>query len=252
MRRGGCGNGGRTRTLALPGALLGAAVLGWLGYALAAGTLPIRGLGQFAASGWGIGLFTGAGIGVALGGLTGSEALLEIGRRTMLVAAASALISGLFGFVAQEAVEAEGEAHDLLVTHRTLNLGLVAMAALMARERWHRRRPSAGYLIRGFAGVGVMSYSAYLGGKMVYAHGLAVEATGRLKEGAALEIRGENIHEVARATGQNLLNGLRHALEHLRKGEVVPFLAGTPPEGDNAEQRRSDFPPSVVGGEDNP
>ena len=58
-------------TFALIGALGGAAVFAWLGYAVVEGGLPIAGLGQFAAAGWGVAAFVGAGVGVALGGLAG-------------------------------------------------------------------------------------------------------------------------------------------------------------------------------------
>jgi hypothetical protein len=58
-------------TFALIGALIGGAAFGWLAYAVAEGSLPIEGLGQFAAGGWGVATFTGAGVGVALGGLAG-------------------------------------------------------------------------------------------------------------------------------------------------------------------------------------
>lgn len=56
---------------ALLGALTGGLVLGWLGYAVAEGGLPIAGLGQFSAAGWGVATFVGAGVGVALGALAG-------------------------------------------------------------------------------------------------------------------------------------------------------------------------------------
>lgn len=68
-------------TFALLGALAGGVVLGWLGYAVAEGGLPVAGLGQFAAAGWGVATFVGAGTGVALGGLTGGLiALLRLPR----------------------------------------------------------------------------------------------------------------------------------------------------------------------------
>lgn len=56
---------------ALIGAFIGGVALGWLAYAVAEGNLPIEGLGQFAAGGAGVATFTGAGVGVALGGLVG-------------------------------------------------------------------------------------------------------------------------------------------------------------------------------------
>ena len=68
----------------------------------------------------------------ALGRVTGDYALLEMGRRTMPLAAAGAVTAAVFGLIAQEAVHAEGQAHDLLVTHRTLNAGLVGVTAALA------------------------------------------------------------------------------------------------------------------------
>lgn len=56
---------------ALLGAAIGGLVLGWTAYNVVEGPLAIAGLGQFAAAGWGVATFTGAGVGAALGGLTG-------------------------------------------------------------------------------------------------------------------------------------------------------------------------------------
>ena len=58
--------------MTLLGALVGAVVLGWLGYAVAAGGLPVAGFGQWAGAGPGLGAFAGGGIGVAAGGLLGA------------------------------------------------------------------------------------------------------------------------------------------------------------------------------------
>lgn len=58
-------------TLALLGASAGGIILGWLGYAVAEGPLPVAGLGQFAGAGWGVATFVGAGVGVSLGALAG-------------------------------------------------------------------------------------------------------------------------------------------------------------------------------------
>lgn len=69
--------------LAVLGAVAGAAILGWLGWAVAAGSLPVAGLGQWAASGPLLGAFTGAGLGAAAGGLCGAlAALFRLPRRT--------------------------------------------------------------------------------------------------------------------------------------------------------------------------
>lgn len=96
----------------------------------------------------------------ALGRLTGDYALLEMGRRTMPLAAASAVTAAAFGLIAQQAVHAKGRAHDLLVTHRTLNAGLVGITAAMAARRMRTHRPGLGYLAVGLAALAAMGYSA--------------------------------------------------------------------------------------------
>lgn len=157
-----------------------------------------------------------------LGRLTDSQPLLDVGRRTMPLAAAGAALAGLAGLIAQEAVKAEGEAHQALVTHRSLNLGLICLTALMARKRARRVRPSWGYLAAGFTGVGAMVYSAYLGGHMVYELGVGVKPAAGLHEEKAPEIRAENAEEVARLAADHVQHGLRHAAEHLAEGEITP------------------------------
>lgn len=162
----------------------------------------------------------------ALGRLTGSEVLLETGRRLMPVAAVSAALAGVAGLVAQESSNVPEEAHDVLVSHRNLNLGLIGLAALLAKRRVGERRPSLGYLLAGFAGVAAMTYSAYLGGHMVYEHGVGVKPAGGVLDGQAPELRLDTAGEVLRLAGRHVAHGARHTLEHLREGEVVPTLTG--------------------------
>lgn len=161
-----------------------------------------------------------------LGRATGNEALLRTGQRVMPLAAGAAAIAAVLGLVAQQEVNAEGEAHDLLVTHRTLNLGLLGVAAAMAWWRSSHDRPSAAYLALGLAGLGVMNYSAYLGGHMVYEHGVGVTAAGGVRDGGAPELSAGRAPEVARTALSDLREGAAHAVEHLRKGDLVPALTG--------------------------
>lgn len=160
----------------------------------------------------------------ALGAATGNKTLLTMGRYGMALAAGSAAISAVAGLAAQEAVHAEGEVHDILVTHRNLNLGLVGLTTAMAIRRMRRHRPSLGYLAAGAAGLGVMSYSAYLGGHMVYEHGVGVAAAGGVREDAAPELTPTNAGEAARVAAENVAQGAPHAVEDLTTGEVVPYL----------------------------
>jgi uncharacterized membrane protein len=148
----------------------------------------------------------------ALGRLTGSESLLEIGRRLTPVAAGATLLAGLFGFVAQETVRTDETTEELLATHRTLNIGLVALAAALAGKRARMRRPTLGYLAVGAAGIGVMAYSAYLGGTMVYHHGVGVSAAGGLIEEKAPEITPTSFPEVAVVAADHLRAGVEHTI----------------------------------------
>lgn len=161
----------------------------------------------------------------ALGRVTGDYALLEMGRRTMPLAAAGAVTAAAFGLVAQEAVRAEGQAHDLLVTHRTLNAGLVGVTAALAVHRMRTRRPGLGYLLTGLAALGVMGYSAWIGGRMAYAHGLGVKLAGGLNEERAPEVTLGNAREAARVAAGNLARAARGAAREAARGEVAPILA---------------------------
>jgi uncharacterized membrane protein len=161
----------------------------------------------------------------AIGRVTDEEALLTVGRVGMVVTAASAAISGIFGLIAQEASRFDPEAHDVLVTHRNLNLGLIAATGLMAVQRLKRREPSVAYLLGGLVGMGVMSYSAYLGGHMVYEHGVGVKRGGGLAPDRAPHLEPQQAGEVVRVAGSNVADGVRHTVSDLARGEFLPWLS---------------------------
>ncbi len=160
----------------------------------------------------------------ALGRLTGNPTLLEVGKQGMALTAGSAGISAVAGLLAQESSRFDGETHDILVTHRNLNLGLIGLTTWLATRRARRRRPSLGYLLAGLTGVAVMTYSAYLGGHMVYEHGVGVKEAGGLREEEAPHLLPENAGEVLQVSAQHVEHGLRDVVEHLARGEVVPWL----------------------------
>lgn len=161
----------------------------------------------------------------ALGRMTGDYALLEMGRRTMPIAAAGAVVAAAFGLIAQEAVEVDGQAHDLLVTHRTLNAGLVGVTLGMAAARVRRHRPGLGYLAVGFAALGVMGYSAYLGGRMSYEHGVGVKPAGGLDESRAPEVGLGNLRESAAIAAGNLADGVVHAARETVRHPAPAFAS---------------------------
>lgn len=169
-----------------------------------------------------------------LGRALGDEALMTAGRRLTAGAAASAIVSAAAGLVAQPAVAAEGEAHDLLVTHRNINLVLAAGAVVLAVRRMRSRRPSIGQLAAGALGVAAMTFTAALGGKMVYEHGVGVKAAGGLKEERAPQVTLANLPAAVGQSAANLGEAVRHGAEHVLKGEIAPSLLATA-----ASQRQS-------------
>lgn len=159
----------------------------------------------------------------ALGALTGSRALREVGRVGIALGAGSAIVAAAAGLIAQEAVEADGHAHDVLVTHRNLNIGLVAASTAMAAYRAGTERPGPAYLAAGIAAMGALGYSAYLGGHMVYELGVGIKDRG-LNEERAPELRMDNAGEAARVALENLGTGARGAAAGIAGGELVPLL----------------------------
>lgn len=175
----------------------------------------------------------------ALGRATGNPTLKEMGKWGMALSAGSAVISGVAGLLAQESSNFDDETREILVTHRNLNLGLVALTSWMAAERRKRRRPGVGYLLAGLAGVATMSYSAYLGGHMVYEHGVGVKKAGGVREGDAPHLLPENAGEVARVSTRHVERGLQDAVGTLARGGVLPWLT----RGETTHVHESQTPP---------
>lgn len=168
-----------------------------------------------------------------LGRATGSRSLCEMGRYTMALAAAGAALSAVTGLIAQEEVQAAGGRDDehadrILITHRNLNVGLVGLTTALATTRNKNPRPGAGYFLAGLAGVGTMLYSAYLGGKMVYSHGLGVEAADGVRRDASVELDREHAGEALRKSTQQIGQGAQRAVRNLAEGKIVPALRREP------------------------
>ena len=159
----------------------------------------------------------------AVGRLTGSRGLMSAARLLMPAAAVSGVVAGVAGLIAQESVHAEGEGHPALVTHRNLNLALVGLTAVLAGARMRKDQPAWGYLLAGAAGVVGMGYTAYLGGKLTYSHGVGVERSGGVRSESAEIRRGSVAHALVlavRLVGRALLTVVRE----LRRGEIAPLL----------------------------
>ena len=180
-----------------------------------------------------------------LGAATGSETLRQVGRVGIALGAASAIVAAAAGLVAQEAVEADGHAHDVLVTHRNMNVTLVALSTGMAVHRAGVDRPGPGYLAAGLVALGALGYSAYLGGHMVYELGVGIMDRG-LREDRAPELRLENAGEAARVALENLRMGARGAAAEIAGGELVPVLTRSR-EPDDAGFRLAGAPAESAG-----
>lgn len=159
----------------------------------------------------------------AIGAATDNDGLMRAGRSLMPLAAASALIAGVFGYVAQGAVNTDARGHELLTTHRNLNTVLAAATGVMAVMRSRRKRPGVGYLLTGLGAVLAMTYTAYLGGKMVYAHRVGVEPEG-VRTDESPELLPGSIGVAARATMRHAAQQVRRTAGEIRRGEIAPAL----------------------------
>jgi len=160
----------------------------------------------------------------AVGRLTGEEPLLRMGKVGIAFAAGSGLIAGVAGLIAQEASRFGPEAGQALVTHRNVNLGVIALTGWMAARRSTRRVPSLRYLALGIGGVAAMTYSAYLGGLMVYEHGVGVSPAGGLRPARAPRLGSDRGVDALRIAGANVVDGIRTTAQSLTRGEIVPWL----------------------------
>lgn len=157
------------------------------------------------------------------GRLRGRRRLMEIGKFLMPAAAIGGVATAAAGLVAQEAVEA-GDAHDILITHRNLNAGMLVAVGALALLRARRSEPGAGYLLATAGAIAGMAYTAYLGGLMVYRHGVGVLPARGVREQESPEIHYGHMSETARLAADHAGHAAKHAVQHLRAGKIAPAL----------------------------
>lgn len=155
---------------------------------------------------------------------TGNKVLMDAGRILMPVAAVSGVVAGLAGLAAQQAVRAEGRAHDLLTTHRNLNVALIGLTGMLAAVRMRQQRPGLLYMLLGIGGVGAMNYTAYLGGKMVYSQGVGVESARGVELQQAPEMRRGAFRMLMKMFVAHVLRGAGRAVREISHGEIAPML----------------------------
>lgn len=161
-----------------------------------------------------------------LGAATGSRALRSFGRGAITAAAAGAVASAATGLIAGEEVNVEGPTRDKLMTHRNLNAVVTLAACGMAIWRSENDRPDVGYFATGLAGMGLLAYTAYLGGQLVYEAGVGVGPAGGVYRPDAPTLKADQTEEFFRDAATNLAHGVQHMVEELQQGYVVPSIAG--------------------------
>lgn len=101
---------------------------------------------------------------------------VRLGHRLWRSTAVSGLVAGVAGMAASQEIRAEDRhAKDMMWLHGVGNVALVLGAASMAAWR-KRHRPTLLQSVLGLAAAAISGYTAYLGGELVYGHGVGVEA----------------------------------------------------------------------------
>jgi len=159
-----------------------------------------------------------------LGRLTGSRALFNLGKAAIGVAAAGAATAATTGLIAQQEVNADGQALDMLITHRNLNLAATVVATAMATWRTAAERPSAPYLALGLASVGLVTYTAYLGGHMVYHFGVGVQPADGIAHGHAPALTATDAWYVTKHAAADLKQAAALTAKEVGEGKLAPSL----------------------------
>lgn len=163
-----------------------------------------------------------------IGSMSDDEAMMSFGRKAIGIAAVGAGFSVLTGLIAGEEVNVEGEARDMLMTHRNLNVAAATVATGMALWRASRARPNAGYLGLGLLGTAILGYTGYLGGKIVYQAGAGVSPAKGVYREDAPSFRAGEIGAALEDAATDLVHGVQHMAEEIADGKIVPAITNRP------------------------
>jgi uncharacterized membrane protein len=106
--------------------------------------------------------------------LSGDRRQAKLGRKLWWLGVSAGAVTGMAGLAASQEVKAEDErVSDMMWLHGVANFGILLGATGIALLRSFRR-PSVGSAAVGLGACGVAMYTAYLGGEMVYRHGVGV------------------------------------------------------------------------------
>jgi uncharacterized membrane protein len=106
--------------------------------------------------------------------ITGKRSHASLGRKLWWWGVGAGAIAGIAGLAASQEIKAEDErSEDMMWLHGAANFAIVLGATGIALWRSFRR-PSAGAAAIGRGACALATDTAYLGGEMVYAHGVGV------------------------------------------------------------------------------
>ena len=116
-----------------------------------------------------------------IGLLTKKEYFHTAGWINLVFAAISGVLSLITGLLAEGKVTHSEAAHEIIETHEALGFVIVGCIVVLLVWRLVLKgkfpvKAMILYLLIGLAGIGVMIRSAFLGGELVFVHGVAVEA----------------------------------------------------------------------------
>ena len=132
--------------------------------------------------------------------------------------------SAVTGLIAGEEVNVKSVSQDMLITHRNLNFIATVIATGLAIWRVNHRKPTAAYLGIGAASVGILAYTVYLGGKLVYNVGVGVEPAQGVYRSDAPALKSGQVGAFVKTAGTNLVHGVQHMVEEVGKGLLIPTI----------------------------
>jgi len=106
--------------------------------------------------------------------LSGDRRQAALGRKLWWLGVGAGALAGVAGLAASQEIRADdARSEDMMWLHGVANFTIVLGATGIALWRSFRR-PSVASSAIGLGACGVAMYTAYLGGEMVYAHGVGV------------------------------------------------------------------------------
>jgi uncharacterized membrane protein len=128
-----------------------------------------------------IALFSTAVLLEILGAVTKKEKYHSAAGINLILAGISIILAAGSGLLAEQNVVHTDAAHEIMETHKILGLIVAGMVMLLVAWRARLKGKFSSwsawtYVLAGVVAVGLMFTGAYLGGEMVYLHGVAVKA----------------------------------------------------------------------------